>query len=76
MQGIHVTFFKNGEENTGKYTYDGYEILIYDAGNRGVRYIFKLAEKAEGLPQYIQFSDHGIYPNEADHYHLYWGERS
>jgi zinc transport system substrate-binding protein len=73
MQGDAVTFFKNGEEASGKYTYDGYEILIYEAGNRGVRYIFKLAEEAEGLPQYIQFSDHSIYPTKADHYHLYWG---
>ncbi|MBY0599937.1 ZinT family metal-binding protein [Bacillus bingmayongensis] len=74
IQGNIVTFFKNGEENSGKYIYDGYEILTYDAGNRGVRYIFKLAEKAEGVPQYIQFSDHSIYPNKASHYHLYWGD--
>ncbi|MBS4176974.1 metal ABC transporter solute-binding protein, Zn/Mn family [Lederbergia citrea] len=69
-----VTFFKNGEVYTGEYLYDGYEILTYDKGNRGVRYIFKLAEETEGLPQYIQFSDHSIYPNEAGHYHLYWGD--
>ncbi|PLR98439.1 metal-binding protein ZinT [Bacillus sp. T33-2] len=69
-----VTFFKNGKEFSGEYIYDGYEILTYDAGNRGVRYIFKLQEKAEGLPQYIQFSDHSIYPNEASHYHMYWGD--
>lgn len=74
IQGDIVTFFKNGEEYSGKYIYDGYEILTYDAGNRGVRYIFKLAEKAEGVPQYIQFSDHSIYPNKASHYHLYWGD--
>ncbi len=74
MQEDVVTFFKNGEESSGKYTYDGYEILTYDAGNRGVRYIFKLAEEAEGLPKYIQFSDHSIYPTESDHYHLYWGD--
>lgn len=73
IQEDTVTFFKNVEEAAGKYLYDGYEILTYDAGNRGVRYIFKLAEEAEGLPKYIQFSDHSIYPTEADHYHLYWG---
>ncbi|WP_438313217.1 metal-binding protein ZinT [Sporosarcina sp. FA9] len=73
MKEDTVTFFKNGEEASGKYIYDGYEILTYDAGNRGVRYIFILAEEAEGLPKYIQFSDHSIYPTEADHYHLYWG---
>jgi zinc transport system substrate-binding protein len=74
IQEDTVTFFKNGEEYSGEYIYDGYEILTYEAGNRGVRYIFKLEEKAEGLPQYIQFSDHSIYPTEAGHYHLYWGD--
>ncbi|MCY8426480.1 metal-binding protein ZinT [Bacillus vallismortis] len=74
IQQDTVTFFKNGKESSGKYTYDGYEVLTYDAGNRGVRYIFKLAEKTEGLPQYIQFSDHSIYPTKASHYHLYWGD--
>ncbi|GAE93284.1 candidate zinc-binding lipoprotein ZinT [Gracilibacillus boraciitolerans JCM 21714] len=68
-----VSFFKDGEESTGEYSYDGYEILTYEAGNRGVRYIFKLADDVEELPQYIQFSDHSIYPTVADHYHLYWG---
>ena len=45
IQGDTVTFYKNKEEYSGKYIYDGYKILTYDAGNRGVRYIFKLAEK-------------------------------
>ena len=74
IQGNRITFFKNGEEYGGDYRYDGYEILTYEAGNRGVRYIFKLEEPAEGLPLYIQFSDHGISPNDAGHYHLYSGE--
>lgn len=69
-----VTFFKDGEEYSGEYIDDGYEILTYDAGNRGVRYTFKLAEEVKGLPHYIQFSDHNIYPYETDHYHLYWGD--
>ncbi|SES26271.1 zinc transport system substrate-binding protein [Gracilibacillus ureilyticus] len=74
IEGDTVTFFENGEDKSGQYTYDGYEILTYEAGNRGVRFIFKLAEEAEGLPQYIQFSDHSIYPTKAGHYHLYWGD--
>nr|WP_163500869.1 metal-binding protein ZinT [Halomonas socia] len=70
-----VTFHENGDEGrSGEYAYDGYEILTYEAGNRGVRYIFELAEEADGLPQYIQFSDHAIYPTDADHFHLYWGD--
>lgn len=74
IQPDTVMFFKNGKESSGQYIYDGYEILTYDAGNRGVRYIFRLAKEAEGLPQYIQFSDHSIYPTKSNHYHMYWGD--
>ncbi|WP_082235426.1 metal ABC transporter solute-binding protein, Zn/Mn family [Halobacillus massiliensis] len=74
IDGETVTFYENGEERSGEYVSDGYEILTYDAGNRGVRYIFELKEETEGLPKYIQFSDHSIYPTKADHYHLYWGD--
>lgn len=73
IEGDRVAFFKKGEELAGDYTYDGYEILTYEAGNRGVRFVFELTEGAEGLPQFIQFSDHGISPTDASHYHLYWG---
>lgn len=68
-----VTFYEGEEVNTGEYVSDGYEILTYEKGNRGVRFIFKLTEPTEGLPTYIQFSDHSIYPTVAGHYHLYWG---
>ncbi|GGF27684.1 zinc-binding protein AdcA [Halobacillus andaensis] len=74
IDGETVTFNKDGEERSGEYVSDGYEILTYDAGNRGVRYIFKLKEEVEELPKYIQFSDHSIYPTKSDHYHLYWGD--
>ncbi len=74
IQGDNVTFYKSDGEYSGKYIYDGYEILTYEAGNRGVRYIFKVAKDVKGLPKYIQFSDHSIYPTKAGHYHLYWGD--
>ncbi|MYL29905.1 ZinT/AdcA family metal-binding protein [Halobacillus halophilus] len=74
FDGNDVTFFEDGEKSSGTYTYDGYEILTYEAGNRGVRYIYELTEKDGDLPQYIQFSDHSIAPTDADHYHLYWGD--
>ncbi|WP_231125506.1 metal-binding protein ZinT [Vreelandella piezotolerans] len=76
IDGSSVTFFANGESMTGDYQYDGYEILNYEAGNRGVRFIFELADDAseDALPHYIQFSDHSIYPTDAGHYHLYWGD--
>lgn len=74
MDGDQVTFYENGQALTGTYVSDGYEVLTYEAGNRGVRYSYKLAEPVEGLPSYIQFSDHSISPTDAGHYHLYWGD--
>lgn len=74
IAGDQVTFTKEGQAKTGTYVQDGYEILTYEKGNRGVRYSFKLTEPAEGLPQYIQFSDHGISPMIAEHYHIYMGD--
>ncbi|WP_010098632.1 ZinT family metal-binding protein [Ornithinibacillus scapharcae] len=74
IDGDNVSFYRNGKEYTGKFKYDGYEILEYEAGNRGVRYIFKHEEGVEGVPTYIQFSDHSIYPTDSYHFHLYWGD--
>lgn len=73
IDGDAVTFFKEGQPSKGTYAYDGREILTYKKGNRGVRFIFKKTDGDATAPQYIQFSDHGIAPNKADHYHLYWG---
>ncbi|CDQ20683.1 metal ABC transporter solute-binding protein, Zn/Mn family [Halobacillus karajensis] len=74
IRGNTVSFYEKGKETSGEYHYDGYEILTYEAGNRGVRYIFERSEEVEELPAYIQFSDHSIDPTVADHYHLYWGD--
>lgn len=68
-----VTFYQNEKVYSGQYASDGYEILTYKKGNRGVRFIFKLVEGSEEMPQYIQFSDHNIFPVKSGHYHLYWG---
>ncbi|GAF66979.1 hypothetical protein BTS2_3886 [Bacillus sp. TS-2] len=74
IEGQNVTFVENGESNSGEYVYDGYEILTYERGNRGVRFIFKLDEESDQLPTYIQFSDHIIFPTKSHHFHLYWGD--
>ncbi|TMW71269.1 metal-binding protein ZinT [Alteribacter natronophilus] len=68
------TFTSDEGEWSGAYVYDGYEVLTYEAGNRGVRFIFELEEGDEEMPAYIQFSDHNIFPTEADHFHFYWGD--
>lgn len=74
IEGNSVSFFDDGQERSGEYEYDGYEILTYEVGNRGVRYIFELEDGGDALPRYIQFSDHAISPTDADHFHLYWGD--
>lgn len=68
-----VTFFDGKEEYSGEYASDGYEILTYERGNRGVRFIFERTSGSEQAPQYIQFSDHNIFPIDSHHFHLYWG---
>lgn len=74
IDGDEVTFHDGGGSHTGEYAYDGYEILNYEAGNRGVRYIFERKSGDEDAPKFIQFSDHAIYPTDADHYHIYMGD--
>lgn len=68
-----VTFHRGDAAQSAHYASDGHEVLNYEAGNRGVRYIFVKTSGDAAAPQYIQFSDHGIAPAKAGHYHLYWG---
>jgi zinc transport system substrate-binding protein len=73
--GAEEVVFHRGETSvSASYESDGYEILTYKKGNRGVRFIFRKTAGDEGAPQFIQFSDHRIAPAKADHYHLYWGD--
>lgn len=74
IAGDTVTFTRASGAVTGQYASDGHETLTYEKGNRGVRYIFKKVAGDAGAPAVIQFSDHKIAPQKADHYHLYWGE--
>lgn len=72
--GNQVTFYEGEKEYAGTYENDGYEILNYEKGNRGVRFVYKLVEGSEEAPKYLQFSDHNIFPEESFHFHLYWGD--
>ncbi|MDT0682147.1 metal-binding protein ZinT [Roseicyclus sp. F158] len=74
MDGDTVTFFSGGVPLQGRYEDDGHEVLTYEKGNRGVRYIFEKSEGDADAPDFIQFSDHAIAPEDAGHYHLYWGD--
>lgn len=73
IEGKKVTFYRGKDTVSGNYESDGHEILTYKKGNRGVRFIFKKTTGDEAAPQFIQFSDHIIAPEKAEHYHLYWG---
>lgn len=74
IEGDVVTFYENGTPASATYAYDGHEILTYEKGNRGARFIFTKTEGDEAAPHFIQFSDHQIAPSKAYHYHLYWGD--
>lgn len=74
ISGESVTFHEDDHATEATYGNDGYEILTYESGSRGVRYIFTKTAGDETAPQFIQFSDHLIAPSNAAHYHLYWGD--
>ena len=69
-----MTFHRGGQSVQGRYQADGQEILTYAKGNRGVRYSFRKTGGDAAAPGFIQFSDHRIAPEAADHFHLYWGD--
>lgn len=68
-----VIFHDADSRYRGTYAADGHQILTYAKGNRGVRFIFRKTEGDEKAPDYIQFSDHGIAPGKAWHFHIYRG---
>jgi zinc transport system substrate-binding protein len=74
IDGDNFTFHRKDGAVTGTYADDGYEILTYEKGNRGVRFIFKKTAGDAEAPPFVQFSDHAVAPQKAGHYHLYWGE--
>lgn len=71
-----IAFTKDGKELKFTYKYVGYKILTYKKGNRGVRYLFETSDDNAGEFKYVQFSDHGIKSQKAEHFHLFWGSES
>lgn len=71
-----IAFVKNGVSSKAVYQYQGYQIYDYKSGNRGVRYFFKAISGDADAPKYVQFSDHGIAPGKAEHFHIYAGNES
>lgn len=74
-----MTFTKtDGSSETHTYRYDGYKILTYASGKKGVRYLFTATDsQASDNPyQYVQFSDHEIDPTTSAHFHIFYGNSS
>ncbi|GAB1363671.1 metal-binding protein ZinT [Rhodobacter sp.] len=74
IHGDQVSFHSASGSVSGHYADDGHEVLTYEKGNRGVRYMFRKVAGDAAAPGFIQFSDHAIAPVKAGHYHLYWGD--
>lgn len=68
--------FDDGTSVKSNYRYAGKEILNYEAGNRGVRFLFEATDAESGAFKYVQFSDHSIEPTKSYHYHIYFGNES
>lgn len=68
-----MEFVKNGVSSKANYQYQGYQIYDYASGERGVRYFFAATSGDESAPRCVQFSDHGIEPGKAEHFHIYTG---
>lgn len=73
IDGDRFTFYQKGTHYSGQYKNEGFKILTYASGKKGVRYLFTLTKGDAKAPKFIQFSDHTIGPKKVDHYHLYLG---
>ncbi|WP_242257916.1 zinc ABC transporter substrate-binding protein AdcA [Streptococcus thoraltensis] len=71
-----MAFVQNGKSHKYTYKYAGRKTLNYEKGNRGVRFMFETDDKDAGQFKYVQFSDHDIRPNKAEHFHIYFGGES
>lgn len=76
IEGNTISFIQNGISSKASYDYKGYEILTYESGSKGVRYQFEAIDVTNGAPKFVQFSDHGIEPAKAEHFHIYMGNES
>jgi Predicted periplasmic or secreted protein len=73
----NVMVFHDGNASAScEYRYDGYKILQYASGKRGVRYLFTCTDSASSAPKFVQFSDHTIAPRKSQHFHLFTGNTS
>lgn len=71
-----IEFHAGKRTDSCHYKYDGYKILTYASGKRGVRYLFTCTDADSAAPKYVQFSDHIIAPRQSGHFHIFMGNTS
>ncbi len=71
-----IEFHRGDKVDQCEYHYAGYRVLNYTSGKKGARYLFECKDKNSHAPKFIQFSDHIIAPEKAEHFHLYMGDES
>lgn len=71
-----IEFHRGDKVDQCEYHYAGYRVLNYTSGKKGARYLFECKDKNSKAPKFIQFSDHIISPEKAEHFHLYMGNES
>lgn len=74
IDGETISYYMGDTVQKAAYEYRGFEILTYESGGKGVRYLFEAVGETNGAPKFIQFSDHMIQPTEdLHHFHIYMG---
>ena len=67
----HIKFTdKDGKETESDYEYTGYYIQNWSTGTKAAMYRFEAVDKESGAPVYIEFNDHIIEPEKAEHFHI------
>jgi zinc transport system substrate-binding protein len=67
----HIKFTdKDGKVSESDYKYTGYFIQNWSTGTKAAMYRFEAEDKNSGAPVYIEFNDHIIEPEKAEHFHI------
>ncbi|MCR5214035.1 MAG: ZinT/AdcA family metal-binding protein, partial [Eubacterium sp.] len=71
IHGDTITFTDDkGNVTESAYKYTGYFIQDWSTGTRAAMYRFEAEDKESGAPIYIEFNDHIIEPEKAEHFHI------
>lgn len=77
IHGNHIKFTdKDGKVTESDYKYTGYFIQNWTTGTKAVMYRFEAEDKEAGAPIYIEFNDHMIEPEKAEHFHIRMSDES